>query len=139
MYRKRFSLSLLRPTGASLLLGLSVFVLSALLEFGLDRVGATGVSSLLDDLLIGLVAGGVVFVYERHRHKQLARQMRVIAEMNHYVRNALQPIVYSPYLKEQAEQIRIIQQGTERIQWALEEVLPGSVHGEPSKSSRSAA
>jgi len=45
--------------------------------------------------------------------------------MNHHVRNALQPIMYSPYLKEQAEQVRIIQEGTRRIDWALREVLPG--------------
>lgn len=139
MYRKRYSQSLIRRAGTSLMLGLAVFVLSALLEFGFDRLGLTGISGLLDDLLIGLVAGGVVFAYELHRHKQVARQMRVIAEMNHHVRNALQPILYSPYMKEQAEQIRMIQLGTERIQWALEEVLPGSKDDLPLKGSGSAA
>ena len=57
--------------------------------------------------------------------KLILEKMRVIAEMNHHVRNALQPIMYSPYLKEQAEQVRIIQEGTRRIEWALREVLPG--------------
>jgi hypothetical protein len=110
-----------------------VFVLSAVLEFGFDKLGLTGIAALLDDLLIGMVAGGVVFAYEQHRHKLVMRQMRVIAEMNHHVRNALQPILYSPYLKEQAEQVRMIQLGTERIRWALEEVLPGSADDEPSR------
>jgi len=139
MYRKRYSQSLIRPAGTSLLLGLAVFVLSALLELALDKLGATGIGLLLDNLLIGLVAGGVVFAYELHRHKQVARQMRVIAEMNHHVRNALQPILYSPYLKEQAEQIRMIQLGTERIQWALDEVLPGNRDDLPLKGSGNAA
>ena len=57
--------------------------------------------------------------------KLILEKMRVIAEMNHHVRNALQPIIYSPYLKEQAEQVKIIQEGTRRIEWALREVLPG--------------
>jgi hypothetical protein len=57
--------------------------------------------------------------------------MRVISEMNHHVRNALQPILYSPYLKEQAEQVRTIQEGTRRIEWALREVLPGDDSAPP--------
>jgi hypothetical protein len=66
--------------------------------------------------------------------------MRVISEMNHHVRNALQPIIYSPYLKEQAEQVKIIQDGIWRIEWALREVLPGEVEPAlPDSKSRSAA
>jgi hypothetical protein len=40
-------------------------------------------------LLIGLLAGILVFAYERHRHKVILEKMRMIAEMNHHVRNAL--------------------------------------------------
>jgi hypothetical protein len=65
--------------------------------------------------------------------------MHVIAEMNHHVRNALQPIMYSPYLKEQAEQVRTIQEGTRRIEWALREVLPGEDAVLPGSKSRPAA
>jgi hypothetical protein len=66
--------------------------------------------------------------------------MRIIAEMNHHVRNALQPIIYSPFLQEQAEQIRTIQEGTRRIEWALREVLPGEVEPTaPESKSRPAA
>jgi hypothetical protein len=82
------------------------------------------VTALVDDLLIGVLAGVLVFAYERHQHKLILEKMRVISEMNHHVRNALQPIMYSPYLKEQAEQVRTIQEGTRRIEWALREVLP---------------
>jgi hypothetical protein len=67
----------------------------------------------------------LVFAYERHQHKVILEKMRMIAEMNHHVRNALQPIIYSPYLREQAEQVKIIQEGIHRIEWALREVLPG--------------
>lgn len=126
MYRKHVLPSLGRRAGTSLFLGLFVFVLGALLEYVLDRFHAKGVGALLDNLLIGVLAGGVVFAYEWRQHKLVLQQMRVIAQMNHHVRNALQPILYSPYMKEQAEQIRMIQVGTERIQWALREVLPGN-------------
>jgi hypothetical protein len=121
--------SLLRRAGVSFLLGFAIFLLGVLL----DRLVIHGVSALIADLLVGIAAGLLVFAYEWHRHKLVLRQMRIIAEMNHHVRNALQPILYSPYLKEQAEQIRIIQQGTERIQWALKEVLPGNNEEPPSQ------
>jgi len=141
MYRKLNPPSLLRRTGVSFLLGLSVFLLGVLLEGALNKFGISGTSALLDDLLIGILAGCVVFAYELHQHKTILRQMRVIAEMNHHVRNALQPILYSPYVSEQAEQIRIIQESTQRIQWALREVLPGGEADEmpPYKGSSAAA
>jgi hypothetical protein len=105
----------------------------------LDNWGVSGVTAMVDDLLIGVLSGVLVFAYERHQHKLFLEKMRVISEMNHHVRNALQPIMYSPYLKEQTEQIRIIQEGTRRIEWALREVLPGEGADPPGAKSRSAA
>lgn len=119
-------------------LGSGIFLLGVTLRTLLDSWGVTGVAAAIDDMLIGLIAGLLVFAYERHQHKILHEKMRVISEMNHHVRNALQPIIYSPYLKEQAEQVRIIQEGTRRIEWALREVLPGEDTAPPSgKSSTS--
>jgi hypothetical protein len=95
---------------------------------------------MFDDILTGILAGLLVFAYERHQHKAILDRMRMIADMNHHVRNALQPIVYSPFLKEQAEQVRMIQEGTKRIEWALKEVLTGESTAEPpSSNSKSAA
>jgi hypothetical protein len=106
-------------------LGCGIFFLGVTLRTLLDNWGVRGVTAAVDDLLIGVLAGTLVFAYERHQHQLILEKMRVISEMNHHVRNALQPIIYSPYLKEQAEQVRIIQEGTRRIEWALREVLPG--------------
>lgn len=139
MYRKLNPPSLLRRTGVSFLLGFTVFLLGVLLEGALDKLGISGTRAVLDDLLIGILAGCLVFAYELHQHKTILRQMRVIAEMNHHVRNALQQILYSPYVKEQAEQIRIIQESTQRIQWALREVLPGEADEMPPHKGSSAA
>lgn len=139
MYRKLKPPSLLRRAGVSFFLGLTVFLLGVLLEGLLDWFGISGVSAVADDLAIGILAGSVVFAYERHRHKTVIRQMRVIAEMNHHVRNALQPILYSPYVNEQAEQIKIIQESTQRIQWALREILSGEAEKIPPHKKSSVA
>jgi hypothetical protein len=139
MHRKLKPPSLMRRAGVSFLLGLATFLLGVLLENLLDNAGIRGAIALADDLLIGIVAGLLVFVYELHRYNAILRHLRVIAEMNHHVRNALQPILYSPYMNEQAEQIRVIQQGTQRIEWALREVLTGDNGEKPPIQGSSAA
>jgi hypothetical protein len=123
----------------SFALGFGIFLLGVTLRTLLDRWNVSGVAASVDDFLIGVLAGLLVFAYERHQHKAVLERMRMIAEMNHHVRNALQPIIYSPFLKEQTEQIRIIQEGTRRIEWALKEVLPRSAEDTPPPKSESAA
>ena len=131
---------MLRRALFSFFLGFGIFLLGVALRTVLDKLDVGGVPALVDDLLVGIVAGAMVFAYERHQHKLVLARMRVIAEMNHHVRNALQPIIYSPFLKEQAEQVRIIQEGTRRIEWALREVLPREAESAPPESkSRPAA
>jgi hypothetical protein len=131
---------MLRRALFSFFLGFGIFILGVALRTVLDKLGVGGVPALIDDLLVGIVAGAMVFAYERHQHKLVLARLRVIAEMNHHVRNALQPILYSPFLPEQAQQVRTIQEGTRRIEWALREVLPGEAEPAPPESkSRSAA
>jgi len=137
MYRKHVTLKL--RAVYSLGLGCGIFLLGVALRTLLDKLGVSGVPAVVDDLLIGVLAGVLVFAYERHQHKLILEKMRVISEMNHHVRNALQPIIYSPYLKEQAEQVRIIQEGTRRIDWALREVLPAEDAFPPSSTSPGSA
>jgi hypothetical protein len=122
---------MLRRALFSFLLGFGIFVLGVSLRTVLDKLGVGGVPAMIDDLLIGILAGAMVFAYERHQHKLVLARIRMIAEMNHHIRNALQSILYSPFLKEEAEQIRLIQEGTRRIEWALREVLPGQVEAAP--------
>src|SRR5690349_7873507 len=137
MYRK--PPTLMRRAVYSFLLGFGIFLLGVGLRTLLDRFGVTGAMAAVDDLLTGILAGLLVFAYERHQHKVVLAKMRVIAEMNHHVRNALQPILYSPFLQEQAEQVRTIQEGIRRIEWSLREVLPGEAEtvAVQSKSSKS--
>ncbi len=137
MYRKPVTLR--RRAAYSFGLGCGIFLLGVTLRTLLDNWGVSGVTAVVDDLLIGILSGFLVFAYERNQHNLILEKMRVISEMNHHVRNALQPIMYSPYLKEQAEQVRTIQEGTRRIEWALREVLPGEDAVLPGSKSRPAA
>jgi hypothetical protein len=123
--------SLLRRVGFSFLLGFGLFVLGAGLEGILNQRGISRISIYVDDLVMGALAGLVIFIYEQRRSKDLTQKLAVIAGMNHHVRNALQTISYVPYT-EQAKQILLIQQSVNRIQWALREILPG----EPGESEK---
>jgi hypothetical protein len=136
MYRK--PPTMLRRTLVSFFLGFGIFLLGVTLRTLLDMLGVSGMKAAIDDVLTGIVAGLLIFAYERHQHKLILEKMRMIAEMNHHVRNALQPILYSSFLNDQSEQVRLIQEGTRRIEWALREVLPGEDAIPPgSKSSTS--
>jgi hypothetical protein len=116
--------SLLRRISFSFLLGFGLFVLGAGLQGVLEQRGVTRGSLYLDDMLMGLLAGLMVFAYEHRRSKEIRQKLAVISGMNHHVRNALQTISYVPYA-EQAKQMHLIQQSVNRIQWALKEILPG--------------
>ena len=116
--------SLLQRVGFSFLLGFGLFVFGALVQGVLGRRGITGISAYLDDLILGVLAGLLVFAYEQRRSRDMRKKLAVIAAMNHHVRNALQTISYLPYT-DQAKQVQLIQQSVNRIQWALQEILPG--------------
>ncbi len=117
--------SMYRRAGRSFFLGFCTFLLGALLEMAFQRFSITGVAALIDNLLVGIAAGLIVFAYEQKRYRDLTRKLAVMASMNHHVRNALQAILYSPYAAEQSEQVKVIQDSVDRIQWALDEVMAG--------------
>ena len=116
--------SLLRRISFSFLLGFGLFVLGAGLQGVLQMRGITRGSLYVDDLVLGVLAGLMAFAYEHRRSRELRQKLAVISAMNHHVRNALQTISYVPYT-EQAKQMLLIQQSVNRIQWALQEILPG--------------
>jgi len=124
MYRIPQLPSLFRRVGVSFLLGFSLFILGALLQLTLERNGISGMAAYADDMIVGVLAGLLVFAYEQHRYRAMVERLKVISGMNHHVRNALQAITFSPYA-EHAQQLELIKSAAHRIQWALDEVLPG--------------
>ena len=67
-----------------------------------------------------------MFFYERRGRRYLVERLRTIAEMNHHVRNALEVITNSAYLQQEDKLRRVLCESSERIEWALREVLPGN-------------
>ncbi|HEU5413725.1 MAG TPA: hypothetical protein VFW31_08215 [Candidatus Angelobacter sp.] len=122
MYRSPDIRSLSRRVGISILLGVIIAAIGSVLEAILDHHSIIGLESL-DDIVIGVIAAIMVFAYEQRRHRAILNKVRVIAAMNHHVRNALQTISYAPYT-EQEKQIRLLGESVQRIEWALREILP---------------
>jgi hypothetical protein len=77
-----------------------------------------------DDLIIALGAAAVVFYYERERSRILAERLRVIRDMNSFVRNELQ-ILYACLDNPEKTRVSTIERSVERIDWALRALLPG--------------
>jgi hypothetical protein len=78
----------------------------------------------IDDLILAVLAALVVYQYEKERSRLLAEKLRVIREMNAYVRNELQ-ILYASLERLDTGRARTIEHSVERIDWALRELLPG--------------
>ncbi len=90
------------------------------IHFGLGRS-----QQIVDDLLGGLIAGSIFYLYERHRLRRFSEQLHVIGLMNHHIRNALQPLMFVTDEPEGKAQMKLVEECVRRIDWALREVLPG--------------
>lgn len=116
----------LRTLAKSLIALIVVALSSHVLEVRLHRDGFPARDLiLLSNLLVGLVAGTLVYVLsarESQRQAHIECRLRVIADMNHHIRNALQVITF--YSRKGEKQEVGIVEAVERIQWALREVLP---------------
>jgi hypothetical protein len=87
------------------------------------RYGLEGSQRIVDDLLGGLIAGAILYLFERQGLRRLKEWLHVIDLMNHHIRNAIQPLIFMEY--EQRAQMTIVNGCVRRIDWALREVLPG--------------
>lgn len=125
----------LRKDSKTRLVLLCVFVMLLVwaVGFGFDRLlvhdGATRSEILAtSNGLTGLVAGYLFYTLalnERVRRELIRDRLRIIAEMNHHTRNALQVITYATAVGKDDESVELIRRSVERIEWALREVLPG--------------
>jgi hypothetical protein len=89
-------------------------------HFGLGRS-----QQIADDLLGGLIAGSIFYLYERRRLRRFSEHLRVIDLMNHHIRNALQPLMFVTDEPQGKAQMDLVGECVRRIDWALREVLPG--------------
>jgi hypothetical protein len=118
--------SILKQAEISFALSFAIFFLGTLTESVLHRNGIHGAWEWLDNVVCGLITGLMVFAYEQHRYKMVREKLHVIAAMNHHVRNALQPIMYlTGTTTLHKEQVELLRESVNRIQWALTDILPG--------------
>lgn len=110
----------------SIAVGFGIFLIGVLVDAAARhyRIGSLW-EIVLGDMLAGVLAGLIVWRYEVRRQRIVMDRLRVIAEMNHHVRNALQVVSYSAATHEDAHQAKITRESVDRIEWALREVLPG--------------
>ena len=108
----------------SVLTGLAVFVLGSVFDVLIHPYSSLSIS-MMDDALVGVGAGLLVFFYEHRQRHDIIRKLEVIRQMNHHVRNSLQVITTAASISERQELAKAIHAAVERIEWALQEVLPG--------------
>jgi hypothetical protein len=116
-------------------IGIVVFASAMLLDRLLARRGRPHMQiTALSNGIMGFIAGWFVMRTMNQvceRREDVAARLKTVADMNHHIRNALQSIQLSAYSTKDQQAIGDITEAVERIQWALREVLPGSLPARP--------
>ncbi len=116
-----------RPYVYGAIAGLGMFVAVFVLNAVMARIHLRPEATLLDDTLLGSLAGVLVVTLELQHERELRRQqqrMAVVIELNHHIRNALQAIVYVNSKMNDDGDAVMVREATTRIEWALREILP---------------
>ena len=107
--------------------GLAVFG-SAML---VDRLSRNGNGSprflMVWNAVAGFAAGWMAMKTidrERERRNTMAERLKMIGDLNHHVRNALQSIQLSAYSSQDQAIIASVGDSVQRIEWALREIVP---------------
>ena len=79
---------------------------------------------VVDDLMMAAFPAVLVYRYERQRSNFLEEKLRVIRDMNAFVRNELQ-VLYASLEHPTEQSMQTIERSVDRIDWALRELLPG--------------
>ncbi len=82
---------------------------------------------LIDEAAMAILVGALVIMFERWRARHVAERLRIIRDMNRYVRNELQVLVAASHGLANTQSIAQIERAIGHIDWALREVLPGKV------------
>jgi hypothetical protein len=88
----------------------------------------------ISNTLTGVVAGGFFWQAmrrERERRQFIRDRLHTISEMNHHIRNALQVISFHAFREQNEKGVEVMRQAVNRIEWALQEVLPGEIGAGP--------
>ena len=127
MVGERKSVSGFRKYLVAAVAGAAVALVDYLLGLWMAAHGLHAEVTLLDESLLAIFTFALVFVFEFFHQRERERvneKLRIIELMNHHVRNALQSIIDSAYVRGNLNEVRA---SVDRIAWALEEILPGQL------------
>jgi hypothetical protein len=114
--------------GIAMIAGAIAFAADATIEHFSPRYASELLASV-----IGLVFAIITFVEVQavqQRRRKVYDELRVVAALNHNVRNALQSIQYAAHLSAPAEHLQIINDSVRRIDETLRELFP-AIDAEP--------
>jgi hypothetical protein len=134
----RMRKSFFHPGTQAMVYGLMVLALLVFVDQLSMHYGLRESQRVVDDACGAAIAGVLVYSYERSRSKYLGERLKTIELMNHHVRNALQLISDSVYIHGHVQQMSEIQNAIKRIEWALQEVLPGRTLKEEAETKKAA-
>ena len=93
----------------------------------ISYVSHPGLARLLDSITIGIAIAIITSIEVKavqQRRRKVLDDMRVVRELNHEVRNALQIISYAARVPETEQQVAIIDESIARIDSTLKELFP---------------
>ncbi|HXM16508.1 MAG TPA: hypothetical protein VN933_14785 [Candidatus Eremiobacteraceae bacterium] len=119
----------LRRLEAPLLTGLVLFIASYLGDVILESRHVSLTSTILNNLVVGILGGLTLLVYlsashEYHTYKRAKEQMAMIGEVNRQVREALLDITESAMVEDRTERLMRLDEATERIDHVLTRLVP---------------
>jgi hypothetical protein len=79
---------------------------------------------ILSDVIAAFVAGTTIYIYQHRKKEALKKKLEVIDLMNHHIRNAVQPLMLMTDEVSSKARAKEIENSVERINWALNEILP---------------
>lgn len=97
------------------------------------------VGVLIDAFSVALLVGIITYIEVsavHARRRRLLVEVKVVSELNHRVRNALQTIAYAAHLPETTNQVEIIEECVQKIDCTLKELFPAIVVANPAHGSR---
>jgi sugar phosphate isomerase/epimerase len=112
---------------AAILVGLLLFGVSYLADWVLFRMGIQGVQTILDNLVIGVIAALAAYLWARYEAERQARareRMILLIELNHHVRNALTILGHGATLENGPEKLKLIEEAVDRVDRVLTELVP---------------
>ena len=118
-------LNWMTPHRSSLGVASSVAVLVAVAGYASDHYAMVHHVSLgWDDAALGLAVGFIILVHEERRTRAMKVRLRVIRDMNSFVRNELQIINVVAQAEKDSDRMGMLQQCVDHIDWALRKLLP---------------